>query len=122
MKTCAIGLALACGVLASTAASAAPVSTGKGGDVERGRLLLRQFGCGRCHTIPGVEAAQGRVGPPLARLKERVYLAGVLPNTRDNLARWIRHPQQVQPGTAMPDMQVSGPHALDIVAYLYSLP
>lgn len=116
MRTGVIGLVLACSVLAASAAPA------EGGDVERGRLLLRQFGCGTCHTIPGVDAAQGRVGPPLARLKERVYLAGVLPNTRANLARWIRHPQQVQPGTAMPDMQVSEPHALDIVAYLYGLP
>lgn len=116
MKACMIGLALVCSGLAVAAA------TDGSGDVERGRLLLRQFGCGSCHTIPGVDAAQGRVGPPLARLKERVYLAGVLPNTRGNLARWIRHPQQVQPGTAMPDMQVSEPHARDIVAYLYSLP
>lgn len=117
MKALSIGWALACLGLA-----AAAQSDPRGGDVERGRLLLRQFGCGNCHTIPGVEAAEGRVGPPLAQLKRRVYLAGVLPNTRDNLVRWIRHPQQVQPGTAMPDLGVSQPHALDIVAYLYAQP
>ena len=45
---------------------------------ERGRLLLRQYGCAACHSIPGVAAAQGNVGPPLAASPRRVYLAGVL--------------------------------------------
>lgn len=91
------------------------------GDAERGRLLLRQFGCGACHRIPGVAAARGVVGPPLDGIARRVYLAGVLPNTPENMARWIRAPQAVAPGTAMPDMQVGEAHAKDMVAYLYTL-
>jgi hypothetical protein len=27
--------------------------------------LFKQAGCPVCHTIPGIEGAQGRVGPPL---------------------------------------------------------
>jgi cytochrome c len=92
-----------------------------GGDAERGRLLLRQYGCGSCHRIPGVAAATGTMGPPLARYVRQVYVAGVLPNTPDNLARWIVDPQAVEPGTAMPDMQVSAAQARDMVAYLYTL-
>jgi cytochrome c1 len=61
------------------------------------------------------------VGPPLDRLAHRVYLAGMLPNTAENLAFWIRHPQKVDPRTAMPDMQVTESHARDMVAYLYTL-
>ena len=91
------------------------------GDPERGRLLLRQFGCGACHGIPGVADAQGKVGPPLAGVARRVYLGGVLPNTPQNMARWIDSPQSVDPTTAMPDMQVPPQHLRDIVAYLYSL-
>jgi cytochrome c2 len=91
------------------------------GDADNGRLLLRQFGCGRCHVIPGVAAAEGRVGPPLSGVARRAYLAGLLPNTPQNLARWIRDPQSVDPRTAMPDLSVSEAHARDIVAYLHTL-
>jgi cytochrome c2 len=92
-----------------------------GADPEAGKLLLRQYGCGTCHEIPGVAAADGKVGPPLARIAERVYLAGRIANTRENMARWIREPQSIDPRTAMPDMQVTEAHARDMVAYLYTL-
>lgn len=89
------------------------------GDVERGRLLLRQYGCGSCHAIPGVAAATANVGPPLEGVARRVYLGGVLPNTPENMAQWIRDPQRFDPLTAMPDMQVPEADARDMVAYLY---
>jgi cytochrome c len=92
-----------------------------GGDRDNGRLLLRQFGCGACHRIPGVAAAEGNVGPPLAGIARRVYIAGVLPNSPRNMARFIMDPQQVDPRTAMPDLQVTEPHARDMVAYLQGL-
>jgi cytochrome c1 len=93
----------------------------KAPDREAGRLLLRQYGCGACHHIPGVAAARGNVGPPLDRLAKRVYLAGSLPNTPENLVGWIRHPQKYEPRTAMPDMQVTEEHARRMVAYLRTL-
>jgi cytochrome c2 len=91
------------------------------GDLENGRLLLRQFPCGSCHAIPGVAAANGRVGPPLAGVASRAYLAGVLPNTPENMASFIRAPSAVDPLTAMPDLGVTEKHARDMVAYLYTL-
>lgn len=92
-----------------------------GGNPENGRLLLRQFGCGTCHQIPNVAAARGKVGPPLAGVANRVYVGGVLPNTPENMAAFIRHPQQASPRTAMPDLGVTEEHARDMVAYLYTL-
>lgn len=92
-----------------------------GGDVENGKLLLRQFACGACHTIPGVAGAQGRIGPPLEGIASQVYLAGVLPNTPQNMAAFIRSPQRFDPRTAMPDMGVREAHARDMVAYLSEL-
>ena len=80
-----------------------------------------QYGCPACHTIPGVKNANGNVGPPLARIGERTYIAGMLRNTPPNLVRWIREPQAVVPGNAMPDMGVSEADARDIAAYLYTL-
>jgi cytochrome c len=91
------------------------------GDPERGRLLLRQFGCGACHRIPGVADAQGNVGPPLEGVAKRVYLAGLLPNSPVNMQRWIRTPKAFDAQTAMPDLGVGEEHARDMVAYLHSL-
>ncbi len=91
------------------------------GDPERGKLLLQQYGCGSCHTIPGVAVSRGNVGPPLEAIRSRVYLAGVLPNTPQNMVRWIRVPQEIDPRTAMPNLQVPEQHAQDMVAYLYRL-
>jgi cytochrome c len=91
------------------------------GNPERGRLLLRQFGCGSCHTISGVADAQGNVGPPLDGVARRVYLAGVLPNSPGAMAKWIRTPSAFDPQTAMPGLGVGEDHARDMVAYLYTL-
>ena len=91
------------------------------GDAERGRALLSEYGCGACHTIPGVPRAQAKVGPPLSGIASRVYLAGVLTNTPANMARWIRAPRDIDPRTAMPNMNVTDAHANDMVAYLYRL-
>lgn len=109
---------LAAAVLAGCGSEPRPAL---GGDPENGRLLLRQFGCGSCHRIPGVAAADADVGPPLAGVGRRVYLAGVLPNTPENMSQWIRDPQRFAPGTAMPDLQVTEQQARDIVAYLQGL-
>jgi cytochrome c len=88
---------------------------------EEGRLLLRQFGCGSCHRIPGVAAADGNVGPPLDGVGQRAYLGGVLPNTPENMARWIQEPTHFEPDTAMPDMQVTAAQARAMTVYLQEL-
>ena len=92
-----------------------------GGDPDRGRVLIREYGCGACHTVPGVRSATGLVGPPLANIGDRTDLAGQLPNTPDTMKRWIRTPQLIEGGTAMPNMNVSEDDARDIAAYLYTL-
>jgi cytochrome c len=112
-----LSVAFLCLALAACGAEK-PVANG---DPERGRLLLRQFGCGACHRISGVADAQGNVGPPLDGVAKRVYLAGLVPNTPDGMARWIRTPKAHDPQTAMPDLGVSEEHARDMVAYLYML-
>ena len=81
--------------------------------------VMEAFGCGSCHMIPGVDGADGRVGPNLAGVADRWSIAGRLPNTPANLVRWIMHPQEVDPGTLMPDLGVPTQQARDIAAYLY---
>jgi cytochrome c2 len=91
------------------------------GDAEAGRELLSAWGCGSCHHIPGVVGAKAYVGPPLDAWAERQFIAGTLENTPENLIYWIMNPQDVEPGTAMPDTGVSEPTARDMAAYLYTL-
>ena len=90
-----------------------------GGDARRGAAQIQSYGCGACHTIPGIETARSNVGPPLADFASRTYIAGSLPNSAEHLVHWIRHPRQVDPRTAMPEMGVSEAEARDIAAYLY---
>ena len=91
------------------------------GNPAMGRLAIERYGCGTCHSIPGARGADGTVGPPLDRFGRRGYIAGQLPNSGPNLIRWIQHPQQVEPGTAMPDLGVGDVDARDIAAYLFTL-
>lgn len=91
------------------------------GDPERGRTVIEAAGCGSCHTIPGVDGADALVGPPLIKWSERGFIAGSLANTPENLLRWVRNPQEVEPGTAMPDLNLSVQEAQDVVAYLFTL-
>ena len=91
------------------------------GDPKVGADLIRDYGCPACHTIPGITPADGIVGPTLEGFAVRVYIAGVYPNTPDNLVRWIMEPPEMVPTTAMPDMNVSEDEARHIAAYLYSL-
>jgi cytochrome c1 len=60
--------------------------------------------------------------PPLDHFYARSYIAGRLPNTEENLLKWIQDPQQIEPGTAMPNLGVSEDEARDIAAYLYHQP
>lgn len=92
-----------------------------GADAERGRISLGGFGCGSCHTIAGIRAARGLVGPPLSDIGRRVYIAGVLPNNPENMIRWIMDPPAVDSKTAMPKLGVTESVARDMAEYLYEL-
>jgi cytochrome c len=92
-----------------------------GGNPAAGRAKIEYYGCGACHTIPGIEGADALVGPELTHFASRVYVAGVLPNSPDNVMRWIQNPQQVDRLTAMPNLNVSEADARDIAGYLYTL-
>ena len=91
------------------------------GATARGEKLIKQFSCGTCHVIPGIEGAKGLVGPSLSQVSKRIYIAGVLRNTPDNMIRWLRHPQAIVPNNAMPDMDLSEQQARDIASYLHTL-
>ncbi len=92
-----------------------------GGSAHRGAAAIERYGCGSCHIIPGISGAQGRTGPPLSGIANRIYLAGVLQNTPQNMMRWIENPQAVDEKTVMPNLGVTPKDATDIAGYLYTL-
>ena len=80
--------------------------------------------CMSCHQIAGLEA----VAPPSAPAPDLTHFgdrqtiaAGMLPNTPEALARWLRDPPAVKPGSKMPDYNLTEPQIEALVEYLESL-
>lgn len=103
---------------ASTDAQCPKPTTAEPYSTERAKIMLRQYACDGCHVIGGLVGPITHVGPSLHDWHQRKYIAGVLPNTRENLVRWIVDPQDVSPHTLMPDLDVIEPHAQQMARYL----
>ena len=84
--------------------------------------MFFQNTCVSCHAIRGLGAA-ANVGPDLTHFGSRTTLgSGVLPNTPENLRRWIRDPQTIKPGVLMPAFHDMPDQDLDaLVAFLEGL-
>jgi mono/diheme cytochrome c family protein len=92
-----------------------------GGDPAHGPALMIRFGCGGCHTIPGVPGADGQVGPSLFGLRKRVFVGNGVRNTAANLMAWIvDDPRVLSSRSAMPVTGISPDQARDVAAYLYA--
>jgi cytochrome c oxidase subunit 2 len=95
-----------------------------GGDLAaQGRAVIQQFGCGSCHTIPGIQGATATIGPSLAGVAGRRTIAGgAVPNNGpDDLKGWILDPPAVKPGTGMPKLNLTDEQAAAAAAYLSTL-
>ena len=108
-------------LLTLAACSSSGASPVPGGDPARGARTIATMGCGACHQIRGIPGASGLVAPPLDNIAARGLLAGEIPNTPENMVKWIRDPQAIEPATAMPNLGIGDQGARDIVAYLYTL-
>jgi cytochrome c oxidase subunit II len=91
-----------------------------GGDLVKGEAVFTAR-CGACHTVRGTNAG-GLVGPDLTHLMSRKTIAaGLLDNTRGDLAAWIEGAQAMKPGTRMPSVRMPGTDLVPLLAYLTSL-
>lgn len=114
----ALFLAIACN-RPETAQQQQPVAQG---DAQRGKQFVTQYGCVVCHMMPGVEGAQGTLGPSLAGLASRPAISfGTVQNTPANLAQFIRNPASLNPQSSMPPLAIGGNDAKDIAAFLMTL-
>jgi cytochrome c oxidase subunit 2 len=98
-----------------------PAAPPAGAGAIQGRALFESLTCVNCHAIAGT-VAEARVGPDLTHFASRRQLgAGVVPNTPENLHRWLADPQQVKPGVKMPDFKFTPAQLSALVAYLETL-
>ena len=121
MRAAVLILATAWGVSACVTPHDRAAEQVTGGDVARGKIAIRQYGCQTCHVIPGVTGADALVGPPLNGIGSRHYLGGVVTNSPDGMIAWLRDPRAFEPLTAMPVLGVTEQDARDMAAYLFTL-
>jgi cytochrome c1 len=114
-----LALALLCGCRGGQTTRTHPVQVG--GSPDRGKAVIVEHSCGKCHTIPGIHNANGVVGPPLTFIARRSMIAGNFPNTPENLIHWVMDPKSMKPKTDMPNLGLTEPQARDVVAYLETL-
>jgi cytochrome c oxidase subunit 2 len=86
-----------------------------------GRDVFLSQSCVNCHRVRGT-IAKGTYAPDLTHLMSRRTLAaGMTPNTRDNLRKWLTDPQQIKSGCLMPAFGLSEPQVDLLVDYLMTL-
>jgi cytochrome c oxidase subunit II len=77
--------------------------------------------CVNCHRVRGT-AAGGTYAPDLTHVMSRQTLAaGTLPNTPENLKRWVDDPQKIKPSCLMPAFGLSPTERHEILRYLLTL-
>jgi len=63
-----------------------------------------------------------RVAPDLTHVASRRQLgAGIMPNTPENMRRWITNPQAIKPGALMPDFNLTNEEVDQLSEYLSTL-
>jgi cytochrome c oxidase subunit 2 len=88
---------------------------------QKGRDVFLSKTCVQCHAIRGTIAG-ATVGPDLTHVGSRATIvAGMLPNTVDNLKRWVRNPQAIKPGNRMPPHDLNDEDLQALAEYLRSL-
>ena len=86
-----------------------------------GRDVFLSQSCVNCHRVRGTNA-KGTYAPDLTHLISRRTLAsGMVPNTEDNLRKWLTDPQQTKSGCLMPAFGLSEPQVDLLVQYLMTL-
>jgi len=96
-----------------------PGGAAQGPEYASGEKLFMSKGCVGCHSLQAVNAPKGMVGPNLANVGARSYIAaGTLKNTDENLAHWIRDPQGIKKGVLMPNLGINETESKALAAFL----
>jgi cytochrome c oxidase subunit 2 len=91
------------------------------GDAQKGEALFREKACAACHAVGGA-LSNRPVGPDLTHFASRSSIgAGVSPNTAADLGRWLSNPQEIKPGSHMPNYGLTPPEVEALRAFLETL-
>ena len=105
---------------------ASPAPAPRDSAVMLGKQLVTKGACAGCHVVRyGVEkdsTTLGRTGPNLTHFgSRRTLAAGIMDNNAENLAKWLKDPPAVKPGSKMPNLGLKDEEIRYIVAYLQTL-
>ena len=97
--------------------------------IDERATLIAEAGTGTGKTyaylVPGSVRRTREPVPTDARLfthmGRRVYIAGMLRNSPENMIAWLENPQAIVAGNVMPRMGLNRNQAQDIAAYLDTL-
>lgn len=90
------------------------------GDAAHGKALFTAKACNGCHGITGLIDG-GSTGPNLWSFSTRERIAGTIPNTPENVWKWLANPQAMKPGTPMPRLPLTAQDLDDLTAFLETL-
>lgn len=98
-----------------------PASPAPSASASEGQQVFADAGCASCHTVRGT-AADGTNGPDLTHIASRRTLASAtVPNTAEQLTRWIRDPHDIKEGVQMPATPLDDPERAALIEYLEGL-
>jgi cytochrome c oxidase subunit 2 len=98
------------------AANTAPAPTATAAAAQGQEIFKKS--CLGCHAI-GSEG--GKLGPNLTNFADRIRVAGILENNKENIAAWLKDPQKVKPGNTMPNLNLDDAQVNALVEYLSTL-
>ncbi len=88
---------------------------------QEGAMLFARKTCLGCHTV-SANPDGTHIGPDLSHLGSRqTLLSGMMPNTNENLTRWLENPQKVKEGALMPDFMLNKDEVKALATYLEGL-
>jgi cytochrome c oxidase subunit 2 len=98
-----------------------PAPPARSAAASEGQQVFADAGCASCHTVRGT-AADGTKGPDLTHIASRRTLASAtVPNTAEQLTRWITDPHDIKEGVQMPATPLDDRERRALIDYLEDL-
>ena len=81
-----------------------------------GASLFVTKSCSGCHR-----AISSTTCPSLVNFAQKSLIAGKVPNTRDNLRKWLKKPSSIKKGSRMPNLGLTDEEIELLIEYIYIL-
>ena len=81
-------------------------------ELPTGVELFRGKGCHGCHRASC---------PNLMKFSQKPLIAGKVPNTSENLRKWLKKPSSIKKGTRMPNLGLIDEEIELLIEYIYIL-